>query len=547
MNNPVLIVGAGPTGLTLALTLCRYGVPVRIIDARPTAHHQSRALAIHSRTLEVFEDFNIVDEALDRGSKVSVINLHFNKKKQVSFDFSLLKAPYPFILILPQYETEHLLIHKLHEYDVKVERNVKLVGLKTEADHVWVTLASEVEQKETTKMSWVVGCDGGHSRLRSYLGGEFKGYDYPQSFSLADVEMKTDLAPGEMHSFLSKEGAQFIIPIKGPLYRIINQLTYQGFHKPTTLQGLETLLAERSMGNCKIQEVEWIQDFNIHNRLSSVYRRGRLFIAGDAAHIHSPAGGQGMNMGIQDAYNLGWKLAYVFNRHSSTKLLASYSRERVPIAKQILFGTEKLTRIMTANKTFSINYYARLIRAVQSIPLFHKMIIYQFSGLANSYKKSPIIQSQKRWFGMFSAVKAGHRFSDTILKSAEDRAEMRSHQLVQGIDHHLLIFFKDTKYSQAIALKEEAECRFKAFLKIHLVCTSAEIEQNDCWIDENLQSSSPYRLGNNFLVIVRPDKYIGMTKKGLKKEAVEEYFQELLHSSLYRSELLSAQSKTERE
>ncbi|MCH9632718.1 MAG: Pentachlorophenol 4-monooxygenase [Chlamydiae bacterium] len=528
MDHPVLIVGAGPTGLTLAITLRRYGIPVRVVDLKTTAHHESRSLAIHSRTLEVFDDLGILDQALEKGTKVTKINLHFNKKKRATLDFGVLKAPNAFILSLPQNETEHLLIDKLHEYDVRVDRSVKLTALKPHQDYVEATLVHNEEQKEIIRASWVIGCDGVHSSVRRYMAGDFIGYEYPMHFSLADVYMDTSLSLNEMNSFIGNDGAQFILPIKEKLYRIISQRKEKDLEKPTTVERLEEMINSRSSTLFDILDVEWIKDFKISHRISSVFRKGRLFIAGDAAHVHSPVGGQGMNMGIQDAHNLGWKLAYVIKHKANTKLLASYSRERIPVAKQTLHETEKLTKIMTSCKQASINYYARVLQWINKVSIFHAMIVYQFSGIAVRYKKSPIIQPPSRFLSFIPAIKAGCRFFDGEITSLEDQSASNTFDLTRGTKHNLFIFFREGRCREAVLVKKDLEKKYSDLLKIHLISNSLEISESNAWLDVGGLNAAPYKIGKTFMVMVRPDGYIGVISKKIKTKKIESYFHDLI-------------------
>ncbi|MFJ7334221.1 FAD-dependent monooxygenase [Streptomyces sp. NPDC101110] len=343
----VLVVGAGPTGLALATQLRAYETPFRIVDRSLDRARESRAPAIQPRTLEMLSAFGVTDDLVDRGN--AAVGLHLHLPRRVLhvplFDVGCDDTPYPFLLFLPQSETEATLTAHLATRDVTVERGTELLSAEPEGAYVTCRLRHGDGTEETVRARHVVGCDGAHSTVRSLAGIGFEGHAYPQTFLLADLEAD-GIEPGAAHTYMSGAGLLFFFPLGTPAtWRMIAMHPPGAPGDEVTLDLLQRIADDWTADEVSLRDPVWMTSFRIHNRGATRYRRGRFFLAGDAAHIHSPAGGQGMNTGIQDALNLGWKLAHVCRGAAPAELLDTYEAERAPVGH----GVRRLTdRAFTA-------------------------------------------------------------------------------------------------------------------------------------------------------------------------------------------------------
>lgn len=521
MNQRILIVGAGPVGLALALSLKQYGIQSTIIEQEMLPHQQSRALGLHARTLEIFDRLQILDEVLTQGQKISHLNFIFNKQKCLSVSFETLQASHPYVISLPQKLTEEILIHKLAEHQLKVNRQTKLLSAKQLGSEIEVVLQNNQDQKETLRFDWLIGCDGAHSQVRKEMGVEFEGYQYKYNYLLADVEMECSVNINEMTAFVDPHGVLFILPIKKGLYRLVAERSEYDLNKPANLAMVDDLMAKRAVGDFKILDVKWLADFKTSHRQALKYRKERMFIAGDAAHIHSPIGGQGLNTGVQDAYNLAWKLAYVCQLGANSKLLSSYSRERIPVGKQVLVETNKLTKVIMTNKGFQLKKSAFFLKIINHLQFVKNMMIHKMSGIAIHYSNSPIIIKSSNFF-FRHPFKAGYRFADGILLESQSQKPKRIFEILGFFKHHLFIYFNPKKAQEAINLKDELLKTHSPYLEITLVSSQFCPEAGHYYLDHEKKWKTWGDCSS--LTLVRPDGYIGMATSGLKKTQVDGYF-----------------------
>jgi 2-polyprenyl-6-methoxyphenol hydroxylase-like FAD-dependent oxidoreductase len=352
MQPEILIAGAGPVGLTAACELARFGVPLRIVDKSAQRTDKSKALVLWSRTLEL----------LDRGPRgaSSFVNAGF-KALAVNFvarDGELMghvsmenvKSPFPYGLMLPQSETERLLEERLQGLGVTVERQVEVLGFKSSDAGIQATLRHADGHEETVSSNWLLGCDGAHSIVRHTLGMPFAGETLDSDWMLADVHLKGYPYPDtEASVYWHKDGVFVIFPILPGRYRVIGDLpmTSGAVTPAPTLEQVQAIIDRRGPGHMTAFDPIWLAGFRINGRKVKDYRSGRAFLLGDAAHVHSPAGGQGMNTGMQDAFNLTWKLALVIRNTCGDRLLESYSPERSAIGDEVLKAAARLTTIGT--------------------------------------------------------------------------------------------------------------------------------------------------------------------------------------------------------
>ncbi|HYB49441.1 MAG TPA: FAD-dependent monooxygenase, partial [Streptosporangiaceae bacterium] len=308
----VLIVGAGPTGLVLACELLARGIRARIIDKGDGVMLQTRALGIHARTLEVFDMMGLTERFVSRGQVVRRFHMYADGKTLLRLELARNGSAFGFMLDVPQDVTETILRGRLGELGGRVEQGAELSGLAVDPGGVTATVSGPAGAMRTIAADYLVGADGAHSRVRRELGLEFRGHPYTQDWILADVRLDWNRPEDEMHAFFRRDGRPLIcMPMREHRWRLIIPYTGERDRRAPTLEEIRRLVGERAPDPVPVSDPTWLATFRCQRRSTHVYRRGRVLLAGDAVHIHSPAGGQGMNTGIMDAHNLAWKLALV--------------------------------------------------------------------------------------------------------------------------------------------------------------------------------------------------------------------------------------------
>ncbi|MDQ0509919.1 FAD-dependent monooxygenase [Ancylobacter amanitiformis] len=351
MKNSVLIAGAGPVGLTMALELARYGVPVRVIDKIPEATHSSRAVAVWPRTLELLDRSGAAADIIAIGNKVTVANILSGGRPVASLSLDDVPSPYPFALMVPQYETEAVLRRHLAGHGVKPDLGVELLGFEEDGDGLSARLREADGTERSEPYGFLVACDGAHSMVRHRLGLDFQGDSLGLDWTQGDFHLSGYPFPAsQMAIFWHEHGPLLFFPMAPDRARIITSLGPSTATPPVPLDqdAFQEMIDARGPGGITLTGTEWVSAFRINERQVENYRSGRVFLAGDAAHIHSPAGGQGMNTGMQDAINLAWKLALVIRGIAcAPALLESYDLERRPVGAQVIAASGRMTRIGT--------------------------------------------------------------------------------------------------------------------------------------------------------------------------------------------------------
>jgi len=349
----VLVVGAGPTGLVLAAELLARGIRTRVIDKGDGVALQTRAIGIHARTLEVLDTMGLVDRFTERGQVVRQLRFYSRGRCLTSLEFARCDSRFGYLLDLPQDQTERLLRARVAELGGAIEQRAELTGLTPGAGAVTATIRRLAGQTQTITAAYVVGCDGAHSQVRRELGLTFHGHPYPQDWLLADVLLDGDLPDrglreDAIHAFFRPDGLPVIFfPMRGHRWRLTLPFAGERGDQAPTLAEIQHLTSQRAPHPVTVSDPTWLASFRCHRRSASAYRRGRVLLAGDAVHIHSPAGGQGLNTGMLDAHNLGWKLALVASGRAPDALLDSYGAERGPIAEEVVRLTHALVRYGT--------------------------------------------------------------------------------------------------------------------------------------------------------------------------------------------------------
>lgn len=348
----VLIVGAGPTGLALALWLTKQGVFVRIIDKSSGPGETSRAMAVQARTLELYRQIGIAEWVVDAGYKIPAMDMWArgsHKARIPLIDAGEEISPYPFVLVYPQDRHERLLIRQLQAMGIEVERQTELLSFEDNGSEVTAVLKHANGYEEAFIATYLAGCDGARSLVRHQIGSGFEGGTYKQMFYVADVTATGIEPAGEAHIAFDKSEFLLVMSYGEPnQYRLIGIVQDAHVEHPESLSFADVGHKALEGLHIKVTKVNWFSTYRVHHRVTDQFRHGRAFLLGDAAHVHSPAGGQGMNTGILDAINLAWKLAAVLKGSASDSLLDSYQDERRAFAQKLVETTDKLFTFATA-------------------------------------------------------------------------------------------------------------------------------------------------------------------------------------------------------
>jgi len=379
----IVIVGAGPTGLALACVLAAEGVSFVLVDRAAEDDNTSRAAVVHARTLEVLEELKVTDQLRAEGHIVPRFTVRDRDHVLVRIRFDGLPTRYPYTLMVPQNVTEAILLGRLRELGGEVHRPYAATGLQQEADGVTVTVAADGQEPQTVRARYLVGADGMHSTVRERADIGFTGDRYEQSFVLADVRMSWSLRADEVMLFFSPEGLVVVAPLPGERHRVVATLDDAPEHPG--IADVQHLLDTRGpvTGAARVHEIVWSSRFRVHHRLADRYCTGRILLAGDAAHVHSPAGGQGMNTGIQDAVALGHALAAVLGGRADESRLDQYERTRRPIAARVVAFTDRMTRMATLRTPRGRAVRNAMIRVIGRIPAVRRWLATELAGLRN--------------------------------------------------------------------------------------------------------------------------------------------------------------------
>jgi len=500
-DTEVLIIGAGPTGLVLALWLTRLGVRVRIIDKVTEPGTTSRALAVQARTLELYAQFGLADAVVDRGRKVLAANLWVSGRKKARAPVGAMGAglsPFPYALIFPQDEHERLLIDRLADTGVQVERGVTLEDFDDTSDRVTARLRSPGGGIETCQSDYIAGCDGAHSTVRQTLNVGFPGGIYEHLFYVADVEASGATMNGELHVAFDRTDFLAVFPLKDDgRARLIGTIRDEaGGDRQLSWDDVSTRVIEWI--GIDIARVHWFSTYRVHHRVADRFRDGRAFLLGDAAHIHSPVGGQGMNTGIGDAINLAWKLAAVVGRRANPSLLDTYEPERIAFARRLVETTDRAFTAVTS--TGSIARLLRLRVVPSVVPyLFPLQAVrrYLFRTLSQtliSYRHSSLSE------GRAGTVHGGDRLpwvSTNVNGRDED-----NFAALKTVKWQVHVYGDVTPELRALCAERGLSC--------HVFPWQAGMDRT------GLQRNAAY--------VVRPDGYIALADSEGRATAVASYF-----------------------
>ncbi|PLC49123.1 monooxygenase [Pollutimonas subterranea] len=483
MDRPVLIAGAGPVGLTMAMALKRQGVALRIIDKAAARSDKSKALVLWPRTLEMLDIQGCVQPFIETGMKATGVRILDRHHTLVHVRLDAARSRFPYALMLPQSDTERLLEEQLALLGVHVERHVELVSFTDNKDIATAALRHADGSEENTDYSYLAACDGAHSTIRHGLAVQFDGDTLPSDWLLADVELDGDLPNDELTICWTPDGVLALIPIRGARFRVIADLGHasaQNASAPTLVE-VQSLLDERGPTRLSAHDPVWTSRFRINERKVNDYRHGRIFLCGDAAHIHSPAGGQGMNTGMQDVINLAWKLAMVWHGRASSELLESYSPERSAIGEQVLRNAGTMTKVAIVRNPILQEIRNLAVGALGRISALRQILVDQLTEVDLHYHHSPLT----RMLPSASPKPApGERAPDLPVNHTDSGATRLHEVLADGKFALLSVSAPTIKLPDAL----------KA-----IATTTGTVATDD------------YRAG--YIYLIRPDAYVAMSTK----------------------------------
>ncbi len=534
----VLIVGAGPVGLALGIQCRRFGVRVRVIEMRSEPSPHSRALALWSAALEALESMGCAGGIIAAGNEVREIRITAEASPLATMDVAHgVESRYPLPMLLPQSETERILTERLSELGVEIERGVQLVSF-AEADG-GVTSVLRDSEGETSKAGsrWIAGCDGMHSTVRRGAGIDFLGAVAEESFALGDVEIDQDLEIDVVRIDWSRDGALALFPVVPGTWRIVaNRRGDQWGNGVPTVEELEAHLKAHGRGDWTLSNPTWLSAFRVSERRASAFRKGPVMLLGDAAHVHSPAGGQGMNTGIQDAFNLGWKLGLLAaGRGDEEELLTSYDVERSAVAAMVLEAAAKRTKMSLVRNPVLRAARNTAVRVKAKTEQFQDQFASELSGLKITYAESPVIDTDSAWHEDWRShgFPAGSRVRGVDVYCPRRRATIALLDEMAGGGHAVLLF------SGRKPDKEDAEALrwFEARVrdlggdseKFVRVWRGSRAPDGEEWLlDGKAEAHLRYGVELPAAYVVRPDGFVAFRCSPLNAELMAGYAEVVL-------------------
>jgi 2-polyprenyl-6-methoxyphenol hydroxylase-like FAD-dependent oxidoreductase len=528
----VLIAGAGPVGLALALELERFGIRFRVVEKKAERSTTSKALGLQPRLSEVFAILGVAGQFFARGfDGVCALNLRSGAKKLLTIvlqfppNLAGREALQPRLIMIPQSVTEEILETTLAERGHLVERRRELVGFSQDRDSVSALIHGEGGGPETIRAKFLVSCEGAHSVVRKQAGFTFTGATFPLRTLLADVTIDWNLPENEVHTWFHRDGAFAALPFGGQKWRLIAECAEDpGDASPeVTLEQVQALMIQRTgMKDVRVRDPLWLSDFRINARMVDRFRAGRVFVAGDAAHIHSPAGGQGIATGIQDAANLAWKLAAFLREGAPDSLLDTYDEERKPIAREVLQRTSAVTSILFALNPIAGFVRERLLVPVLRRPFVQRRMFAKLSQLEMNYRGRRL---SAHFDGMFSRVRvrAGDRTPDVVFEKAGE-AESLFHLIGRC---GMIALLGPGEHAEEITGK---------LATLHIPAFIVSPNGADSVADGNLKDINGdfarlYGAQGSFLYLIRPDGHVGLFQRRMEPRSLAAYLKKIRGSN----------------
>jgi 2-polyprenyl-6-methoxyphenol hydroxylase-like FAD-dependent oxidoreductase len=523
-----LVVGAGPVGLTMAAQLHHHSLNCRIIDQCATPSDKSKALVLWARSLEMLDDLGIAGHFVAAGRFLDAATIYSRGRALAHVPFAATGTQYPRPLMIAQSETERLLVEHLRSVGISVERSVTLTGFVDQGDHILATIQHDGGLQEQVRCAWLLGCDGAHSTTRKTLGLEFTGVAEPNDWILADCRVEGPLPPNELSFFWHHHGILGFFPFADRC-RIIADMGVA--RTPTkapdpSLAEVQRIVDERGPRNLRLAEPHWLASFRINERKVAHYGRGRVLLAGDAAHIHSPAGGQGMNTGMQDAWNLAWKLALVESGRAPVVLLDSYSPERSAIGARVLREASRMTRMVMLRNPIAQYLRNRIMGVVSRLTAFRRSMVHYLTELWVHYPDSPLNGENGTWA---NGIRPGDRLPDAILREPGSEREVRLLNIVHGPRFHLLLL-PGGDQSDMESIRERITKSYADVIRTHLIVTTASEGQppGTTWLDRDGAVAKLLGARGPAIALVRPDGYLAYRAAPPSWSKLQEYLSRFL-------------------
>jgi 2-polyprenyl-6-methoxyphenol hydroxylase-like FAD-dependent oxidoreductase len=505
----VLIVGAGPTGLSLACQLLRYGIDSVVVEKSAGLTPYSKAIGVHARTLEIFDQIGLAQGAVAKGAIAGRARLLIDGEIRGELEFSDIGkglSPFPFVLMLEQSKTEYLLYEYLRSHQSDVLWKTELLSFSQDADRVVAQVKTSDDERQAIAAKYVVGCDGPKSLVRHQLGLTFGGSTFERIFYVADAHVDWQMSHDTLHVCFSPDSFVVFFPLKGEKrYRIVGVFPEE-FNRDESgilYEEIEARIKTESQLDLDIFDVEWFSTYKVHTRHANKFSAGRGFLAGDSAHVHTPAGAQGMNTGIQDGYNLAWKIALAIRGNADAKLLDSYNEERLENAKHLLKTTDRFFGFAAGTdwlmNFFRLHVLPPLAKHLFSLDAVRKVAFPLVSQIGISYRHSSL--SNHAGDEDFE-VKAGDRLPYFLVdgKSIYDR--------LQQAKFHFLVFSSEPNNFHA--LKNELDGRYSELVDFNASSISPEVQEI-------------FGTDKDFSVLLRPDNHVGFISSDISSGSVQDY------------------------
>ena len=501
----VLIVGAGPTGLVLALWLTRLGVHVKIVDHAAEPATTSRAVAVQARTLEFYRQVGLAESVIARGREVSAANLWVSGRRVARAVFGPMGrgiSPYPYAFVFPQDEHERLLIDRLSAAGVRVERETEFVGLEQRDDRIIARLERAGGRVSFCDAAFVAGCDGARSRLRELLRIGFAGGTYEHLFYVADVEAHGPAMNGDIHVALDRTDFLAVFPLtdahRARLVGTVRQDAETARGESLTWDDVSTRAIEWT--GIDVERVNWFSTYRVHHRVADRFRSGRAFLLGDAAHIHSPVGGQGMNTGIGDAVNLAWKLAAVLRERAGASMLDTYEPERIAFARRLVATTDRAFTAVSSSsvtaRTLRLHVVPALLPCLLTIHAVRRLAFRTVSQTAINYRGSALSE------GRAGRVHGGDRLPWARLDTPD-----------RGADN----------FTRLTSLEWQVHVYGNVVPEIRAACAERQLALHEFGWQPAMQRAG---LRRDALYLLRPDGYVALASPEQSAPALTAYLRE---------------------
>lgn len=511
MKTDVIIVGAGPTGLSLACQFIRYGVDFVIFDKKETTTPYSKAIGVQARTLEIYEQIGLADKLIEQGAIAAKARMVVGGEVRGEVEFGEMGkglSPYPFILMVEQGKHEKILYDFIKSRGKDVLWNTELESFTQDESGVKANIKNTNGETETIEAKFLIGCDGAKSSVRHLLGLKFEGSTFERMFYVADVEIDWKFSHDAGHAFLMKNSLLAFFPMEGEKqWRIVGTFPEE-FAKDegeVLYEEIEERIKQDTELNLDITNVNWFSTYKVHTRHVNKFSEGRCFLAGDSAHIHTPAGAQGMNTGIQDGYNLAWKIWLVLQEKADAKILETYNEERLENAKNLLKTTDRFFNLAASpdalTSYFRTHIFPYIAGFAFSIDAVKKFVFPRVSQIAISYRHGSLSETD----GNFS-VKAGDRMPYFTIEDASVYDSLREPKF------HLLVYSDGASDFQNFAAELKNEyASMLDFSVAPLYPNIAEI----------------FGAKTSFVLLLRPDNYIGLISSEVSVEKLKEYLDKI--------------------